>query len=118
MSKHLYPTDHIPSSAIRPVSEEQWPYEYALGALHDRQLVKAAVDWCEAQCDVDEQFEYCIHKTKEHEIHFDQMEFDDDAHRDHVMSHKFRRKTLGNFFYFKRAQDFMLFKLSLNTNSG
>jgi len=102
----------IKSTPIRPYSEEDYPYEFHLGQIIDKEVTHFALAWCQEQEFIDPEFDFKYAKAKDHKIH-PPSEEDLKLLEPYMPWHTLKRKSLGHFFYFKRQQDYILFKLSV-----
>ena len=93
---------------IRPVSEAEWPYE-VIGRWH---LISnghsslgspiARRQWLDEQAKTDKNFEWCFFTSKQYNQETAPI----------GPYGQISRSLVGHFFYFKRPQDALLFKLT------
>lgn len=99
----------------RPVSVEEWPFE--ANDTHDSWVIGkpnptvARKDWCKAQQKLDPNFEWCWHGSRKATNSPGSMVILGTGVQSKapLAVHKVR---IGSFFFFKREQDAMLFKLT------
>ncbi len=101
--------DEFYNTPIRPVSEEEWPYEciprsldWVIGQPNPRKLIK---EWCEQRKLEDPEFEWFQTGVKKYPIR-------PAPKIPGQVPISIERTLVGSFYYFKRANDAMLFKLS------
>ncbi|MNK57965.1 hypothetical protein D3C87_770330 [compost metagenome] len=97
------------------VDDEEWLIEHQLSRIDgdwilsfSKEELKPILDWCKAQHAIDPGFRWLYKRDK------DQVPQIKVIATDLGLKETYSIKTsiIGSFFYFKREQDFMLFKLA------
>lgn len=98
---------------MNDIDRNEWPFEYYVSwphLLRGPEKSEGMVAWCKTQAKIDSNFSFKWTNGKMVEdVQLDNFVLDDNGETNVVV---FKTYLMGTFFYFKREQDYMLFKLA------
>jgi hypothetical protein len=98
---------------VNDIDRNEWPFEYRMSwmsLLNGSTETEKVIAWCEEQATLDLNFSFKWTNGKfVEDAQLNNFVAEDD---DHTVTIIFKTYLVGTFFYFKREQDYMLFKLA------